>query len=87
VTFLLGEKHSFNGVSYVIVPDMLPKMQVDKGAIKFVLGGANIMCPGLTHPTGSYMDPVEEHTIVAVIAEGKQYAMAVGMTQMSTEAM
>jgi predicted ribosome-associated RNA-binding protein Tma20 len=30
---------------------------------------------------------VEEHTIVAVIAEGKQYAMAVGMTQMSTEAM
>lgn len=28
-------------------PSMMPVMQVDKGAIKFVLGGANIMCPGM----------------------------------------
>ena len=26
------------------------QQQVDKGAIRFVLSGANIMCPGLTHP-------------------------------------
>ena len=25
------------------------QQQVDKGAIRFVLSGANIMCPGLTH--------------------------------------
>ena len=31
-------------------PFMLPHQRVDKGAIKFVLSGANIMCPGLTHP-------------------------------------
>jgi len=29
-------------------PNLLPHAQVDKGAIKFVLAGANIMCPGLT---------------------------------------
>ena len=34
-------------------PTLLPIMRVDKGAIKFVLQGANIMCPGLTSPGGS----------------------------------
>jgi PUA domain protein len=31
-------------------PDMMPKLRADQGAIKFVLSGANIMCPGLTSP-------------------------------------
>lgn len=31
-------------------PNLLPRLQVDKGAIKFVLSGANIMSPGLTSP-------------------------------------
>ncbi len=30
-------------------PNMYPKFQVDKGAIKFVLKGANVMCKGLTN--------------------------------------
>ena len=34
---------------------ILPQLQVDKGAIRFVLSGANIMCPGLTSP-GAKMD-------------------------------
>ena len=34
---------------------MLPHQQVDRGAIKFVLSGANIMCPGLTSP-GAKLD-------------------------------
>ena len=36
-------------------PDFLPKVQVDKGAIRFILSGANVMCPGLTSP-GARMD-------------------------------
>ena len=28
-------------------PFLLPPQMVDKGAIKFVLSGANIMCPGV----------------------------------------
>ena len=30
-------------------PCMLPRLRVDKGAIRFVMSGANIMCPGVTH--------------------------------------
>lgn len=37
--------------------------QVDKGAIRFVLSGANIMCPGLTSP-GAQMTEVPKDTIV-----------------------
>lgn len=31
-------------------PNLLPRMQVDQGAIKFVLSGANVMCPGAHEP-------------------------------------
>lgn len=37
--------------------------QVDKGAIRFVLSGANIMCPGLTSK-GARMTNVEKGTVV-----------------------
>ena len=30
-------------------PNILPKQTCDKGAIKFILSGSNVMCPGLTH--------------------------------------
>ena len=33
----------------------MPEVQVDRGAIRFVLGGAHIMCPGLTS-LGGRMD-------------------------------
>ncbi|XP_018898485.1 malignant T-cell-amplified sequence 1 homolog [Bemisia tabaci] len=65
-------------------PFFLPKEQVDKGAIRFVLSGANIMCPGLTSP-GAIMTPVEKGTVVAIMAEGKQHALAIGITTLSTE--
>lgn len=35
---------------------MMKSVQVDKGAIKFVLSGANIMCRGLTSPGGRLPD-------------------------------
>merc|ERR1712217_959227 len=65
-------------------PSMMPKMQVDKGAIKFVLKGANIMCPGLTSP-GANMEDVPEGTPVQILAEGTEHACAVGIATMSTE--
>ncbi len=52
-------------------PDILPKFQVDRGAIRFVLSGANIMAPGLTS-AGGKMDDVPEGTTVAIFAEGKR---------------
>lgn len=66
---------------------MLPKLQVDRGAIKFVLSGANIMCPGLTSK-GARMDTdLPADSIVAIMAEGKENALAVGLLKMSTEDM
>jgi len=65
---------------------MLAQEQVDRGAIKFVLSGANVMCPGLTS-TGAKLTDVPKDTIVAVMAEGKQSALAVGITVKSTEDM
>lgn len=65
---------------------MLPRMQVDKGAIRFVLSGANIMCPGLTSP-GAKMTRLDAERVVAVMAEGKEHAVAVGLTKMSSDEM
>mmetsp|Transcript_51288 Transcript_51288/g.94819 ORF Transcript_51288/g.94819 Transcript_51288/m.94819 type:complete len:181 (+) Transcript_51288:61-603(+) len=65
-------------------PTMMPKMQVDKGAIKFVLRGASIMCPGLTSK-GGQMEEVEEGAPVQITAEGTIYACAIGVMTMSTE--
>ncbi|KAJ1567471.1 hypothetical protein HK405_005853 [Cladochytrium tenue] len=64
-------------------PDILPKFQVDRGAIKFVISGAHIMCPGLTSK-GAQMDAsVPSDRVVAIHAEGKVHALAVGITKMS----
>lgn len=64
-------------------PDILPKIQVDKGAIKFVLQGANIMCPGLTSPGAKLDDGLSVGTVVAIMAEGKEHAIGVGIMKMS----
>ncbi|XP_057770576.1 uncharacterized protein LOC130990371 isoform X1 [Salvia miltiorrhiza] len=66
-------------------PNIMKKLQVDRGAIRFVLAGANIMCPGLTSPGGALDDEVEAETPVAIMAEGKQNALAIGFTKMSAK--
>ena len=65
-------------------PDALPRFQVDQGAIKFVLKGSDIFCAGLTSKGGSMVD-VDEGTFVAIYAENKVHACAIGLTTMSTE--
>lgn len=64
-------------------PFLLKKMQVDKGAIRHVLSGANIMCKGLTSP-GGLMVLAEEGEIVSIIGEGKSIIMAVGIMRKSS---
>ncbi|KAJ3152411.1 Malignant T-cell-amplified sequence 1 [Geranomyces michiganensis] len=65
-------------------PDIMPKVQVDRGAIKFVLSGANIMCPGLTSKGARLDTDLPVDTPVAVLAEGKEHALALGELKMST---
>ncbi|ETW44353.1 hypothetical protein PFNF135_01300 [Plasmodium falciparum NF135/5.C10] len=51
---------------FKINPFMMPQIQVDKGAIKHVLRGSNIMCPGVTSPGGK-LDDVEANTVVVSV--------------------
>lgn len=66
-------------------PSMMPKMQVDVGAIKFVLRGANIMAPGLTSPGGAYEAGIAPGTPVQITAEGCTNACAIGIATMGSE--
>ncbi|KAJ3364833.1 hypothetical protein GGF32_001010 [Allomyces javanicus] len=67
-------------------PFMMPALQVDRGAIKFILSSANIMCPGLTSP-GAWMpaESLPAESPVAIFAEGKQFPLAIGWLKMSTD--
>jgi len=67
-------------------PFLLPRMQCDIGGCKFVVSGANVMCPGLTHPTGGHVVPsLPVGTLVQVGIEGKQHAAAIGTLLMSSD--
>eukprot|EP01099_Mayorella_cantabrigiensis_P000489 TRINITY_DN1228_c0_g2_i1.p1 TRINITY_DN1228_c0_g2~~TRINITY_DN1228_c0_g2_i1.p1 ORF type:complete len:183 (-),score=35.80 TRINITY_DN1228_c0_g2_i1:318-866(-) len=67
-------------------PHMMIPVRVDTGAIKRVIGGANIMCPGLTSPGATLPEEnIPENTPVAVMAEGKVHALAIGLLKMSTD--
>lgn len=44
-------------------PEMMKKLRVDKGALKFVMSGANIMCPGLTSPGATIHDEVSPSVV------------------------
>ncbi|KAJ3392136.1 Malignant T-cell-amplified sequence 1 [Lobulomyces angularis] len=69
-------------------PDILPHLQVDKGAIKFVLQGANVMCPGLTSKGARLPEEnIETERVVAIMAEDKEHALGLGLTKMSTNDM
>ncbi|KAF8738542.1 hypothetical protein AX14_011191 [Amanita brunnescens Koide BX004] len=68
-------------------PYILPALKVDRGAIRFLLAGANMMCPGLTS-AGGYLPPddtpLEAGTPVAIFAEGKEHAAGIGITKLAT---
>lgn len=63
----------------------MTKVQVDRGAIPFVLKGSNVMCPGLTSKGGKLDEDFTENTPVAIMAEGKEHALGVGLTKMSRQ--
>jgi malignant T-cell-amplified sequence len=68
-------------------PSFLKRLQADKGAIPFILSGANIMTPGFTSTGGSIPIDIAIGEPVAIYAEGKEHALAVGFMKMSTDEM
>ncbi|GBE82494.1 hypothetical protein BKA93DRAFT_761202 [Sparassis latifolia] len=71
-------------------PFLLPMVRVDRGAIRFLLAGAHMMCPGMTS-AGGYLPPADAAlpagTAVAIHAEGKEHAVGIGITKLNTEEM
>lgn len=65
-------------------PDIMPQLRVDRGAIKYVLSGAQIMCPGLTSKGATIHDEADAGQPVAIFAEGKENPLAIGCTTLST---
>lgn len=74
-------------MNLLVDPFICPLMQVDSGAITYVLSGANVMCPGLTSKGAIMTDNLSANSVVTVIAEGKQNALSVGILKMSTNDM
>ena len=67
------------------LPSLIPRVPAHPGAIKVVVGGANVMSPGI-NSVGGAVTPAElpEGAPVAVYAKDKPSAMAVGFLKMST---
>ena len=66
-------------------PQFFTTYTIDEGAIPYVLGGANIMCPGLTHKNSSMDVDLPKGSAIVIMACNKENAIAVGMLTMSTE--
>jgi len=65
-------------------PWLLPKVQCDSGAIRYLISGAECMCRGLTSAGGA-MDPVEANDVVAIYGNGKSVPLAIGIMTLSSE--
>mmetsp|Transcript_47136 Transcript_47136/g.106818 ORF Transcript_47136/g.106818 Transcript_47136/m.106818 type:complete len:192 (+) Transcript_47136:1902-2477(+) len=59
--------------------------QVDKGAIKHVLGGANVFCGGLVSAGAKMEVELKPGQGVILMAEGKKHACCVGMVKMTPD--
>ena len=49
-------------------------MQCDKGGIKHILGGANVMAPGLTSEGGIIDEEAVVGEVIAITVEGKHFS-------------
>ena len=52
-----------------------------------VFSGAQCMCQGLTSAGGAVPDNIGENQVVAIYVEGKEHALAIGTTLMTSFAM
>lgn len=61
-------------------PDLLPKVVVDKGAIKFVVKGADIMRPGIVS-----VDSFQQSEFVVIVDENYGKPLAIGKTMFDSK--
>lgn len=66
-------------------PFILKSHQVDIGGCKHIVSGANVMCQGLTSAGGQLTPDIPAGEVIAIYIEGKQHAVAVGTTLLSSD--
>lgn len=66
-------------------PYFMDKMQCDKGAIRHIFSGSHVMAPGLTSEGGNVVPNLGMRAPVAIMAEGKENAMAIGALSMTSD--
>jgi len=64
-------------------PELLPKQVCDRGAIPYMLKGANMMCAGLTHEKAVLNESIAKDAYVGIYGEGKEHAIAIGKHTLS----
>ncbi|KAJ3433126.1 mct-1 protein [Anaeramoeba flamelloides] len=68
------------------IPSLLPIYYVDGGAVRPIMGGAQIMMKGLTKvPNGLPKESIPAQKVVAIVCIGKKNAFTIGLTEHSTE--
>ena len=65
-------------------PSLMDHMVCDKGAIKHIFSGSNVMAHGLTSEGGQIAEDLDAGHPVAIMAEGKKHAMGIGLLAMSS---
>ena len=78
--FFIKDDKVIPTVRLLLKGDLLPKVTVDMGAVKFVAGGADIMRPGIVE-----VEEFENNTIVQIIDENNKKPLGIGMTTLSSE--
>ncbi|EDR24000.1 translation machinery-associated protein, putative [Entamoeba dispar SAW760] len=83
--YFFQQKENFNPTLQLAMtyPEMMKQVQVDKGAIKHVLSGSNIMAPGLTSAGGKLPDDIVAGNYVLIMGEGVQSPLAIGLMKAS----
>ncbi|CAE6532478.1 unnamed protein product [Rhizoctonia solani] len=87
-TYVVLDATSSPNLIHHVVPNLLPHAQIDRGAIPYLLGGANMMCPGFTSKGGKLPDKdsaLPAGAPIAIHCEGKEHAIGVGVLKMGTE--
>ncbi|KAJ5079253.1 mct-1 protein [Anaeramoeba ignava] len=66
-------------------PDILPPIQVDEGAIRHIIGGADVMIPGLISKGGKLPEEnIPKGSMIAIMAEDKKHALGIGVLEVET---
>jgi PUA-domain protein len=82
ILFFEHEKRMFPTLRSVLENIIsLPQVTVDMGAVKYVVNGADIMRPGITHVN----EGIRAGSIVAVVDERHGKPLAIGVSTLSTE--